>query len=106
MKNLDDLLSSEKDYIDKKEVQKELNQIRFYKNYLLNDGIVDNNITNLVSYIINKYKNKIEVADYYKSRDVDQVSVNMYENLCVLDNMLVNYIERKTLIKTIIVANK
>ena len=85
-----ELLQQLKDLREKEEVQDEFIKIYNYKIYILENG----------SSSEEKYRSKIEVFDYYPSADGDHLSPNSYDNLCLIENMILNYTLRKVVLES------
>lgn len=83
------------DYIndvkDKKEVLEELSRINKYKNYLLTTKTTSDEIQKFIIDTINKYREKVEVANYY-TKPKDEISSNQYDTLCALEIMIKQYV--------------
>ena len=85
--NFLDCINDEK---DKKEIFEQLSKINKYKNYLTNKTTSDE-IQKFIIDIINKYREKIEVANYY-TKPNDEISSNQYDTLWTLEAMIRQYV--------------
>lgn len=86
--NFLDCINDEK---DKKEIFEQLSKINKYKNYLLTNKTTSDEIQKFIIDIINKYREKIEVANYY-TKPNDEISSNQYDTLCILEAMIRQYV--------------
>lgn len=86
--NFLDCINDEK---DKKEIFEELSKINKYKNYLLTNKTTSGEIQKFIIDTINKYREKIEVANYY-TKPKDEISGNQYDTLCTLEAMIRQYV--------------
>lgn len=86
---------------DKKEqleVCDEIEKIYKYKSKLqLNNYIYDDEIQKFVIDVINKYRYKIEVANFYNVPNGQDEVTNQYDTLCVIEKMIYQYAEIKNI---------
>ena len=95
-----ELLKQLKDLREKEEVKDEFIKIYNYKIYILKNGSSSEEIENFIRSTINKYRSKIEVLDYYSSADGDHLSPSSYDNLCIIEKMIFNYVLRKIILES------
>ena len=85
-----------KDEKEQLEVSREINKIDEYKNKLqLTNYTYDYEIQEFISNIINKYRYKIEVHNFYNApAGQDEVS-DQYNTLCPIEKMIAQYVSIK-----------
>ena len=87
-----------KDAKESEEIAKALNyrqKIIEYTNKLNNNTCNIEEVNNFVQEIINEYRNNLTVNDYYKNvTGKDNLSINPFDNLKSVDNMLNDYLMR------------
>lgn len=98
MNELIELLNNIKDEKEKTEIINEFVSIYSYKIDILNNNANYKDIDKFISKIINKYRGKDELKDFYNSKDGDQIPVNRFDTLLILENMIYNYILRKLIL--------
>lgn len=91
-----ELLDYLKDKEEKINITNELIRINEYKIYILRNNSSREEIRNFIVGIINKYRKEIIVRDYYNSVGEDKILINDYDNLCLIEKMIKDYIIRKT----------
>ena len=93
-----ELIEKIEDEKEKAEIIKEIINIYNYKIFILKTNSSNDEIENFVIETINKYRNKLEVKDYYQSSSGDKLHNDAFDNLCAIENMIYNYILRKLLL--------
>lgn len=94
-----ELLNNVKDENEKIDLTNELIKINEYKNFILRNNSSNPEIKQFILDIINKYRNNAIVGDYYNSNSGDQIQVNDYHNLEIIERMINNYIIRKIILE-------
>ena len=94
-----ELLNNVKDENEKIDLTNELIKINEYKNFILRNNSSNPEIKQFILDIINKYRNNAIVGDYYNSNSGDQIQVNDYHNLEIIERMINNYIIKKIILE-------
>ena len=92
-------LNNVKDEKEKIDLANEINKIDEHKTYILRNNSSNTEIRQFILDIINKYRNNAIVGDYYNSNSGDQIQVNDYHNLEIIERMISNYIIRKIILE-------
>ena len=92
-------LNNVKDEKEKIDLANEINKIDEHKTYILRNNSSNPEIRQFILDIINKYRNNAIVGDYYNSNGRDQIQVNDYHNLEIIERMISNYIIRKIILE-------
>lgn len=94
-----ELINKIKDTKEKGEICDEIIKIYEYKIFIMKTNSITDEINKFIIDVINKYRNKIEVIDFYQSSDGDKVFNNAFDNLCMIEKMVYNYVLRKILLE-------
>ena len=91
------LLDLLNDVKEKTDIINELIKINEHKIYLLqNNNESNNEIETFIREIIDKYRKKLEVKDYYNSYSgKDELDEDRFQLLCIIERMIYNYVLRK-----------
>ena len=92
-------LNNVKDEKERIDLANEINKIDEYKTYILRNNSSNPEIRQFILDIINKYRNNAIVGDYYNSNSGDQIQVNDYHNLEIIERRISNYIIRKIILE-------
>ena len=92
-----ELIKKINDKQEQGEICNEIIKINEYKIFILKTNSTTNEINKFIIDVINKYRNKIEIIDFYQSPDGDKLCNNSFDNLCMIEEMIYNYVLRKVL---------
>lgn len=81
---------------EKTEIINDMIKINDYKLYTIKNKAFNSEIQMFIKEIIDKYRYKIEVANFYNSPNgKDNIDCNQYATLCNLEQMIVQYVSIK-----------
>lgn len=81
---------------EKNEIISDMKKIEDYKLLVLNNRVFNNEVQSFIEKIINKYRYKVEVINFYNSPDgKDNINCNQYVTLSTLEQMIIQYITIK-----------
>ena len=95
--DITELINELKDTKEKVELCNELIKINNYKIDILKHTEDNSKIEMFIQEMINKYRTKNEVKDFYLSKE-DKLYHSLYDNLNAVERMIYNYILRKIVI--------